>query len=83
MQKGLPVNIEAERYVLGAVLLGARLLDAMIARARIMGIRRLYAEVSETARPLFERKGFAMQHRRAFFVRGVEIHNYAMVRQAL
>jgi putative acetyltransferase len=59
------------------------LLDALAARARTRGIRRLYVEASETARPVFERKGFAIRHRRAFSVRGVPIHNYAMERLAL
>jgi putative acetyltransferase len=62
---------------------GARLIDEIVARARTAGMRRVHAEVSETARPLFERKGFAILHRRAFSVRGVPIHNYAMERQAL
>lgn len=62
---------------------GSRLIDALIARARAAGCRRLHVEASETARPLFERKGFAILHRRAFTVRGVAIHNYAMVREAL
>lgn len=60
-----------------------RLLDALMAQARAAGLRRLYVEASENARPLFERKGFALQHRRALIVRGVPIHNYAMQRQAL
>lgn len=59
------------------------LLDALTARARTLGIRRLYVEASETARPVFEKKGFAIRRRRAFAVRGVPIHNYAMERLAL
>ena len=54
------------------------LLDRLIAAAREMGAGRLYVEASELARPLFERKGFAVVRRRDFEVRGVPIHNYAM-----
>lgn len=63
--------------------IGARLIDAMLARARTAGIKRLHVEASENARPLFERKGFAIQSRRALEVGGVAIHNYAMTREAL
>jgi len=62
---------------------GASLIEAVVARARAAGIGRLHVEASETARPLFERLGFAILHRRDFEVRGVAIHNYAMAREAL
>jgi putative acetyltransferase len=59
----------------------SRLLDALIDRALAAGMRRLYVEASELARPLFERKGFALLYRREFDLRGVAIHNYAMERR--
>jgi putative acetyltransferase len=48
----------------------SRLYDALEAR--------LYAEASEAARRLFQRKGFAVIQRRDFAIGGVDIHNYAM-----
>jgi len=62
---------------------GASLIEAVLARARAAGIDRLHVEASENARPLFERLGFRVAHRSDFDVRGVAIHNYAMVREAL
>lgn len=58
----------------------SRLLDELLARAAAARMRRLYVEASELARPVFERKGFAVTQRREFAVRGVAIHNYAMER---
>ncbi|QFT77811.1 GNAT family N-acetyltransferase [Erythrobacter sp. THAF29] len=46
--------------------------------ARREGITRLYTEASELARPVFERAGYALQHRREFEIDGIAIHNYAM-----
>ncbi len=50
--------------------------------ARLEGIQRLYTQASELARPVFERAGYVMQHRRNFLIEhdGIEvaIHNYAM-----
>ena len=59
---------------------GAGLIEGLVARARAAGMVRLYVEASENARPLFERLGFRVLHRRDFQVRGVAIHNYAMER---
>ena len=42
------------------------------------GARRLYAEASETARPVFERLGYSVIARRDFEVAGVPIHNWAV-----
>lgn len=42
------------------------------------GMKRLFTEASELARPAFERAGYAVMHRRDFEVDGVPIHNYAM-----
>jgi putative acetyltransferase len=56
------------------------LLDQLVAHATSAGISTLYTEASELARGLFERKGFGLVRRRDFELRGVAIHNYAMVR---
>ncbi len=42
------------------------------------GAARLYAEASETARPVFERLGYSVIRRRDFEVAGVPIHNWAV-----
>jgi len=57
---------------------GSALVARLVERARAAGLTRLYVEASEGARPVFERKGFRVTHRRDFEVRGVPIHNYAM-----
>lgn len=44
----------------------------------LSGARRLHAEASETARPVFERAGFSVTARRDFEVAGVPIHNWAV-----
>lgn len=57
---------------------GSALVEALIALATAQGSRRIYVEASEGARPLFERKGFTLLHRRDLLIDGVAIHNYAM-----
>lgn len=56
--------------------------SALLAHAerigRQLGVSRLFTEASEVARPVFERAGYAVSHRRDFEVDGVAIHNYAM-----
>jgi putative acetyltransferase len=54
------------------------LVETAEALAPSSGARRLYAEASETARPLFERLGFSVTARRDFEVAGVPIHNWAV-----
>lgn len=54
------------------------LLETAEALAPLSGVNRLYAEASETARPAFERLGFAIVARRDFEVAGVPIHNWAV-----
>ena len=54
------------------------LLETAEALAPLSGARRLYAEASETARPVFERLGFSVIGRRDFEVAGVPIHNWAV-----
>lgn len=54
------------------------LLETAEALAPLSGANRLYAEASETARPVFERLGFQVTARRDFEVAGVPIHNWAV-----
>lgn len=54
------------------------LLETAEALAPLSGANRLYAEASETARPVFERLGFSVVARRDFQVAGVAIHNWAV-----
>lgn len=58
--------------------IASALLAAVEQRARASGIVRLYTEASEAARPVFERSGFTVEHRREIEVDGVAIHNWAM-----
>jgi putative acetyltransferase len=62
--------------------LASQLLAQAEHHARGKGIKRLYTEASELARPTFERFGYTVQHRRDFEIehngRPVAIHNYAM-----
>lgn len=54
------------------------LLETAEALAPLTGAARLYAEASETARPVFERLGYLVVARRDFEVAGVPIHNWAV-----
>ena len=54
------------------------LLETAEALAPTGGAARLYAEASETARPVFERLGFTVTARRDFEVAGVAIHNWSV-----
>jgi putative acetyltransferase len=62
--------------------LSSALLAAVEADARRAGIARLFTEASELARPVFERAGFVLLHRRDFTIpmgdEAIPIHNYAM-----
>ena len=58
--------------------IGARLYDAVERAAADEGIDRLHVAASESARRLFEKKGFVVRERREKELRGVPIHNYAM-----
>lgn len=57
---------------------GSRLIDELTALARSWGLRMIFVEASEIARPVFERRGFKLVRRRDFVHNGVPIHNYAM-----
>lgn len=57
---------------------GSCLMKAIHEEARLLGIKRLYAEVSITAKPFFERKGFTVVAKQSVQMRGVELTNYKM-----
>lgn len=61
--------------------LAQRLLDAALAHARQNGVKRLYTEASDLARPSFERAGYVVTEKREFEIDGVPIHNWAMERR--
>jgi len=54
------------------------LLDVLERTAREEGMARLYVEASEAARRFFLKRGFVVERRRDFEIRGIAIHNYAM-----
>jgi putative acetyltransferase len=59
-----------------------RLLSHAEQTARLLGLKRLYTEASELARPTFERAGYTVIGRRDFTIehdgKGVPIHNFGM-----
>lgn len=54
------------------------LLDVLERTARDNGMARLYVEASEAARRRLLKRGYRVEHRRDFELRGVAFHNYAM-----
>lgn len=62
--------------------LGLRLVMQIEEAARSQGVTRIFTEASELARPVFQRAGYDLLHRRDFSIafegREVAIHNYAM-----
>jgi putative acetyltransferase len=80
------IDVEADGHIdllyvaPAAVGLGVAraLLETAEALAPLSGASRLYAEASETARPVFERLGYSVIARRDFEVAGVPIHNWAV-----
>jgi len=59
---------------------GTKLLAAIEAEAKQRGITRLFAEVSITARPFFEKRGFKVSAEQVVTVRNVDFINYRMER---
>jgi ribosomal protein S18 acetylase RimI-like enzyme len=59
---------------------GTALLAAIVAAAVRLGVPKLFAEVSITARPFFERRGFRVVRELQTEVRGVTLVNYLMER---
>lgn len=57
---------------------GRAMIGAVIAEGRRLGLRRLFAEVSVSAKPFFERHGFVVLAEQTVTVRGVGLTNYRM-----
>ncbi|OWK40348.1 putative acetyltransferase [Fimbriiglobus ruber] len=60
---------------------GRALLAALVAEAVRVGMGRLFAEVSITARPFFTRHGFSVLAEQVIQVRGVSMTNFRMERR--
>ena len=43
-----------------------------------LGVSELFSEVSEVARPFFQRQGYRVEGREVVAVRGVDVHRYRM-----
>jgi len=59
---------------------GKQLMAAVVAEARRLGVSRLFADVSVTARPFFERQGFRVIAPQVVTCRGEEFVNFRMER---
>lgn len=57
---------------------GAALMQAIFNKAVQQGISRIYAEVSITAKPFFERKGFQVVKAQTVTIRGEALNNFMM-----
>ncbi len=60
---------------------GAAMMAAIRSEAERLGVSRLFAEVSVTARPFFERHGFVVLAEQQVVVRDVAHVNYRMERR--
>ena len=80
---GIEVTDQQLVELLGALVVMAGVLLAAAEKvARKSGVACLFTEASELARPVFERAGYSVLHRRDFIIvhagADVAIHNYAM-----
>ena len=57
---------------------GRRLYEAVEQEARALGLSRVFAEVSITARPFFERRGFTVAREQTVHRGGVPLTNFVM-----
>ena len=57
---------------------GSALMISIIKKAAQNGIKRIFAEVSITARPFFEKQGFAITEEQKVEIRGMKLTNYKM-----
>ncbi len=62
---------------------GGTIMRALVAEATRTGLTRLFAEVSITARPFFERHGFTVLMEQQVVVRGVALTNFRMERNPI
>ncbi|QEL17120.1 GNAT family N-acetyltransferase [Limnoglobus roseus] len=69
------VHADHQRRGVGAALMGVLIEEAVRAR-----IGRLFAEVSVTARPFFERHEFVTQAEQQVIIHGIALANYRMER---
>jgi putative acetyltransferase len=60
---------------------GASLIDAVVRIAAARGAKQLTGDVSDTARPLFERQGFVAQRRNLVELDGEWLANTTMIKQ--
>ena len=60
--------------------MGSKLFSFLEVRAQDRGIAQLSAEVSITAKPFFESRGFTVSEKQVVIQRGVEMINYKMHR---
>ena len=58
--------------------IGAFLLEHLTHEARALGCERMWMDASETAKPFFEKHGFAMLKAQTPVIRGVTLSNYKM-----
>jgi putative acetyltransferase len=58
--------------------IGSTLMKAIFDAAQKQNIDRIYAEVSITAKPFFEGKGFSVVKEQTVTLRGVELNNFVM-----
>lgn len=56
----------------------SRLCDSLENEAKLLGQKKLTADVSKTARPFFEKKGFRIETEQTVIKHGVELINYKM-----
>jgi putative acetyltransferase len=59
---------------------GSAILARLEEHARTLGLTRLFAEVSITARPFFEARGFSVVQQQTIVRRGVTLTNFVMER---
>ncbi len=60
-----------------------RIYEELVSESRRKNSSYLWANVSKTARPFFERKGFEVEKENVRHLQGVEIVNYRMIRKGL
>ena len=58
--------------------IGSALMNAIYERANQKKILRIFAEVSITARPFFEKQGFIITKEQTVVIKGVQLTNYKM-----
>lgn len=69
------VHADYQRCGVGRALMGA-----IVSEAERTAVDRLFAEVSITARPFFERQGFVVRTEQQVLIRGAYLVNYRMDR---